>query len=837
MRFLSLAWRNIRRNPRRTALTLIAFTLGVASLVFAWSMFDGSNAQMIGNMTGNYSGHIQIHRQGYTDNPSIDLAFPLQEIAALKLQGMPGIAAVSARTEALALISSADNSRGLLLVGIDPGSEPLVTTLHRKLSAGRYFDKGDRGGILIGKSMAKVLGVDVGSEVAILTQGMQGSIGAQRYRVQGVYDTRNEMIDGMQAFITRSDADELLSTDGQTTSLAIKLTDRKLTDAVVGQMRDRLGDRFEVKGWQQLLPEVQQSVVFHESVGYVITLVLFGIVVIGVANAIMMSIMERLREFGVMMAMGTSATQVFRQIVYEGLLLGLLGFAAGIAIGYALVSYFGVAGITFGKQASQTMQGVSNTIYPVLSWARMLYIATAVLIVIISATLYPAWKAARLAPLEAMRGVRGGGKVPKKGRERSSVNRFRRFSGNRLMLSAMAWRNLTRHPLRTSLTLFAIIFGLGAFVFVGSFANGYFTQMVENVTGMVTGDAQIQHKDFQRDMKPTLSLPDGAQWLDRLRHMPSVGAATARVQTTAMISSPTRSEPLTLIGVSPESEQQVTFLHKSVKEGRYLQSGHDREIIIGRKLAELLQVRLGERVVIMAQDVNGNLASEAFVVAGLFHTGGHGFDKAVGQVTLPAAQNMLGMGNRVTNIVLRAQDKEQLASIVQQAAAMLPAGDIRVLPWDTLVPEVAQMSVIFKRSLMAVLAIVLLMVSVIVMNTVLMSIMERTREFGVMLALGSRPGLIVRLVMLESALVGLLGAICGLGLGGLFTVLHLRGGLKMAAHGVTAVPGVTDVVYPKLSMAVFVVPGTLLPILVLMAALYPAFRASRLEPVKAMRNA
>lgn len=831
MRFLSLAWRNIRRNPRRTVLTLTAFALGVASLVFAWSMFDGSNAQMIGNMTGNYTGHIQIHRQGYTDNPSIDLAFHPQEIAALKLESMPGIAAVSSRTEALALISSAGNSRGLLLVGIDPESEPLVTTLHRKLSAGRYFDKEDRGGILIGKSMAKVLGVDVGSEVAIITQGTQGSIGAQRYRVQGVYDTRNEMIDGMQAFITRADADELLSTDGQTTGFAIKLTDRELTDAFVQQMRDRLGDRFEVKGWQQLLPEVAQSVAFHESVGYVITLVLFGIVVIGVANAIMMSVMERLREFGVMMAMGTSATQVFRQIVYEGLLLGLLGFAAGIAIGYALVSYFGVAGITFGKQAQalQTMQGVSNTIYPILSWARMLYIATAVLIVIVSATLYPAWKAARLAPLEAMRGMRGGGKVPKKARERSSVNRF--------LLPLMAWRNLTRHPLRTSLTLFAIIFGLGAFVFIGSFANGYFTQMVENVTGMVTGDAQIQHKDFQRDMKPTLSLPDGAQWLDRLRHMPSVDAATARVQTTAMITSPTRSEPLMLIGVSPESEQQVTFLHKAVKEGRYLQSGNDREIVIGRKLAELLQVRLGERVVVMAQDINGNLASEAFVVAGLFHTGGHGFDKAVGQVTLPAAQNMLGMGNRVTNIALRAQDKEQLGSIVQQAAAMLPAGDIRVLPWDELVPEVAQMSVIFKRSLMSVLAIVLLMVSVIVMNTVLMSIMERTREFGVMLALGSRPGLIVRLVMLESGIVGLLGVLCGLGLGGLITVLHIRGGVKMAAHGMTAVPGVTDVVYPKLSAAVFAVPGTLLPILVLMAALYPAFRASRLEPVKAIRNA
>ncbi|MGZ3239681.1 MAG: ABC transporter permease, partial [Burkholderiaceae bacterium] len=577
--------------------------------------------------------------------------------------------------------------------------------------------------------------------------------------------------------------------------------------------------------------EVAQSVDFHESVGKVITLILFGIVAIGVANTVLMSVMERLREFGVMMAVGTSSKQVFRIIIYEGLILGLLGFAIGLAIGYALVSYFGSVGLALTRQdqSVQLMQGVARAIYPHLSVDRMLYISTAVLTVIVTASLYPAWKIARMVPLHAMQGVTLGSKspLPAASAHAASISRF--------LLSTLAMRNLTRHPLRTLLTMIAITFGLGAFVFVGSIANGFYTQIVANATGMVTGDAQIQHKDFKNDMKPTLSLPDGMQLLDKLQHTASVSGASPRVQVTAMITSPAKSLPIMLIGVNPDMERQVTFLDKSVKEGSYLQQGHDKEIVIGRKLAELLHVRRGERVVVMAQDVHGNLTSEAFVVAGMFYTGSHGFDDVMAHVTLPVAQNMLGMGNRITNIALHMQGKEeQLAPALQQIAAMIPPGDIKLMAWQELVPAVAQMNVIFKRSLTILLAIVLLMVSVVIMNTVLMSVMERTREFGTMLALGSRPGFIVRLVQLESGIIGVLGTLSGLAFGVLLTLIHMNG-INMKMHG-ASIPGVTNIVYPKLSMLVLLVPGVLLPILALLAALYPALRASRLEPVRAIRH-
>lgn len=837
MRFLNLAGRNTLRNPRRTLLTLVAFAIGVATLVFAWSVFDGSNKQMIDNMTGNYTGYIQIHRQGYTDDPSVDLAFGAADVAAAGLKQLPGVASYSYRMEALALLGSATNSRGLLLVGVDPATETAVTALHGKVTAGRYFAPGEQGGILLGRALAKVLGVTVGGEVSVFTQGMQGSIGAQRYRVQGLYDTQNDMVDSMQAFITLRDAEQLLSSEAQMTTVAIKLSDRDQADRIVQQLHAALGPRFEVKGWQQLLPEVAQSVSFHESVGFAVTFILFGIVIIGVANTVLMSIMERLREFGVLMAVGTSAAQLFRLIMYEGLILGALGFGIGLALAYGLVGYFGAHGLDFSNQAQavQSMQGVTRTIHPYLSLDRMLFIASAVLVVIVVATLYPAWKVARMVPLHAMRGPQPkDGPVAEEGEEAEEAGK--RGFGQRFMLLTMAQRNLTRQPMRSWLTLLAITFGLGAFVFLGGIANGFYAQIVENATGMITGDAQIQHKDFKNDMKASLTIPDALPLIAKLQKMPEVAGVSPRAQTTAVITSPTKSLPIMLDGVDPPQETQVTFLHKSVKEGRYLQQGHAREIVIGRKLAELLHIKVGERVVVMAQNVNGELASEAFTVVGMFYTGSHSFDDVIGQINLPAMQRMLAMGEGVTNIAVRLRDKEeQVAPALRQIGALVPPGDIRLLTWQELVPEAAQMNVIFKRSLSILLGIVLLMVSVVIMNTVLMSVMERTREFGTMLALGSQPGRIVRLVVLESGLVGLAGTLAGLALGVLLIFIHMGNGVNLKAHG-AAIPGVTNIIFPKLAAVVLAVPGTLLPLLALLAALYPALRAARLEPVRAIRH-
>jgi ABC-type lipoprotein release transport system permease subunit len=830
MLFCKLAWRNLRRNPRRAALTIGGIAIGVAALMLAWAVFDGGNNESINNMTGNFTGHLQIHRRGYTDDPTPDRAFARDAVDLRRVMATPGVVAVSPRMEAPVLLNTDAYSRGVLLVGVDPASEIAVTSLYRKIVQGSYLSAHAPGRILVGTSLAKSLKVALGDEIDVITQGMHGSLGSARYTVGGIYDTGNDMVDGLQAFVALDDAQTLFSSDGHLTTLAVKLPDYQSSDQAVAALRAALPPDLEVKGWEQLLPDVAQKVHFHEGVAMVVMAILFVIVMIGITNTILMSVLERVREFGIMMAMGTSGRQLFAVILLESLFIGMIGFAIGLAIGAAAVSYLGTHGIDFSNQgqAVQQMQGVSSRLHPYLAPARMLAIGAAVLAVSVAAAIYPAGRTALMVPLEAIRGFAGKAAAPvRTGRAREGGN----------LLLRLALRNLGRHPLRTALTTLGITFTLGVFIFLGCFVTGYYNQIVENSTGFVTGDAQIQHQDFKAELKPDDMLVDGAGMLRKLTRMANVKSASPRVQTTAMLGSPEGSEPVLLYGVDPERERTVTFLYKSIKSGTYLRGSNRNDIVIGRKLAQRLHVQVGDKLVVMAQAPNGELASEAFVVSGLFTTGSHGFDESIAHVSLGPLQRMLGMQpNNLTSIAFRLAHPDQAAATLAQVRSTIDEPLARVYPWQELLPEVVQMNTMFKGSLLLVMSIVFLMIAVVIMNTVMMSVMERIREFGAMLALGGSPALIVGMVLLESALLGALGSAVGCGLGTLAAWVHSITGVSMKSHGMTAIPGTTDVIYPHLTWMATLGPALLMPIIILAVSFYPAFRASRLEPVKALKH-
>ncbi|HEX5686533.1 MAG TPA: ABC transporter permease [Ideonella sp.] len=826
MLWLKLAWRNTWRHPRRSGLTVAVIAFGVTALVLAWSLFDGSNNQSISTMTGTFTGHVQIHRAGYTDDPSLDLSFAAAEVDSVALSRVPGVLAAAPRLQAPVMVSTEALSRGVLLVGVDPAQERRVTSLHEKVSTGRWLDdKG--GGIVVGSSLAKALNVSVGSEIAVLTQGLQGSIGANRFTVAGVYDTGNEMIDGLQAFISLGDARALLSAGDELSTMVVKLDHYDRSDPAVRELARWLGPKLEVKGWRDLLPDVAQKVAFHEWVATIVMFVLFGIVMVGVTNSVLMAALERMREFGTAMALGTRPAYLFLLIVLEAALLGVLGFVIGIAIGGGLVAHLSSQGIDLASHSNalQQMPGLSTTLHPHLSAYRALMIGAGVALVTVGAAVYPAWKIARLSPLAAMRGLAGASGRSRAGRERAAG----------ALLPMLALRNIGRHPVRSALTGFGIAFALAAFVFLGGFVTGYYRQIVENSTGFITGDGQVQHRDYKARLDASLSLDDGPALLARIRDLASVRAASPRVQSPGLVASPKGSEPVQLIGVAPDTERDVTFLYKSIHAGRYLDSARDGEVVLGRKLADRLRVAVGDKVVVMAQDVKGELSSEAFVVVGLFDTGSHSFDETMAQVSLPALQRVLGLADRYSSITFRARDTDEPEAALQAVRALVEQPNATVYSWRDLLPEVVQMNGMFKGSLLLVMLIVFSTISIVIANTVLMSVLERTREFGTLLALGTPGPFIVRLVLLEALMLGGIGALIGTGFGSLMVWVHSITGMSMKAHSMTAIPGTTDVVYPQLSFAVTVPPGVLIPVLMLLVAAYPAWRASRLEPVQAMR--
>lgn len=835
MIFLKLAWRNIFRNYRRSAITASGVMFGLAALIFIWGFVDGINRQMIENSTRILSGHLQIHQRGYHEAQTLDLAFEQADRIRTKLLKEPEVAAVAPRLEGEALISGAEKTKGILVIGIDPAEEPKVTSMTETLRAGASLQPGETDAILLGDETAEAMRVSVGEEVTLVTQAADGSIGAGRYRVKGIFHTGIGAIDGAYVFLPLPAAQALYSLPNRITALAVRLHRIGAAPEVAARVQSELGASFEALPWQKLVPSVVQDIQFHEVLTYIVLIVVFAVAALGIANTILMGVMERVREFGVMAALGTRSDQILRLVLYEAIWIGLFGLLFGNLLGVGVVLYYARRGIDLSRYARgmELMPGLSGIVYPLLRVDRLLAISLVIFSTCLISGLYPAWKGARLRPVEAIQGIRR--RSPFRRGIRFPAAPFRRIGS---IFVRIAGRSLLRNPRRTALTLSAAALGFASFLFLNALADGFFLQMVENATGYLTGELQINRRGFRREMDPALSIAQPEEILTRAREDPRVAAASPRVASQAMISSPTQSEGILLFGVDPDSEPKITRLHRKIREGRYLRPGEDHGMLIGRKLADRLGVAPGEKVVVVAQGADGALGSAAFRIDGVFETGNDLFDRTMGLVTLHAAQSLLSLEGRASAIVIALKDRKALAPVAESLKGALSGTPYEAVTWETLLPEVVQMIALTRVDLYFVLIIVFGVAAMGVANTLLMSVMERVREFGVMMALGTRPSQIVKLVLYESAFLGLIGVGIGYVLG--LPVISYFGsrGIDFSRYAIAAraIPGMTPRIFPTMIWPHGLIAALSLLSIGVAASLYPAWRAARLDPAPAIRH-
>jgi putative ABC transport system permease protein len=832
--FLKLALRGLARNRRRSVITLAAIAIGLAGLVFLWAYVDGMNRQMVGNITSYLTGHVQLHARGYHDDPTLDLAFDEPSRLSSALATQPLIAATAPRVEGEALASGPDKTRGVLVIGVNPQSEQAITTLSKTVFDGSYLSAADPKGIVLGEQVAKVLQVGIAGEVTLVTQASDGSIGAGRYRVRGLYRTGIDLIDGAYIFMTLPAAQDLYSLGDRVTTVTLRLRDIDTTSGFVASLKHDAGDDFEVLGWQELMPSLADNVALHRLFAYIILAVVFVVITLGLANTILMGVMERIREFGVMMALGTDARQIQRIVLYEALLLGAAGVGLGSTLGAAVVGYLGARGMHLEQyaEAVQTMPGLTGTVYPHISVTQLLILSALLLATTVLASLYPAWKAARFTPIEAIRGIPTSSKA-----RRLKPRRAVMPLPARAVLVRVALRNLVRNPRRALLTFAALGAGFAAYLFLGALIRGFFVQMRDNATDLLAGHVQIEVNGFRDDFDPKLTLTDPEVLLQRARANPLVKAATPRLQAMTMVSSPTQTEPVMLYGVDPENERNVTRLHEALREGHTLSVAMPREILIGRSLANRLGVRLGEKIVVMAQAADGTLGSAALRVGGIYETGNEVLDRNTALTTLGAARELLGT-QAVSTIVMRVADSAHVATAAAQLAPALTSPNQRVVTWKELLPQVVQMLDLSTVDLYVVLIVVFAVVALGVTNTMLMAVLERTREFGLQLALGTRPEQVVRTVLYESLVLGVIGLGLGLLLGAAIVAYYRAVGFDLSAYAaiVKSIPGMTGVVYPIITAGDVWIPMLALLITSLAAALYPAWRAARLDAIQALRR-
>jgi putative ABC transport system permease protein len=828
-----LGVRNVLRNRRRSVITVLSIAVGLAALTFLWGFIDGMNRQMINNTTRYFAADAQVHLKGYHDDPSLDRAIEAGARVLETVRADPSVAAATVRLETTVLASRADRSRGILAFGVDPAQEARVTDLFKAVVDGRGFSGADDNGVLIGEGMAEALALRAGDDLVLVGQAYDGSVASARVPVRGVFRTKIDDLDGYVAVMPMAAMRDFLAAPEAVTAVALRLRDRGALHAAVESLSTRVGAGHEVVGWPVLLPMVAVSIRFHEVMGFVVLSIFFVMVAAGVANPVLMAVLERTREFGIMLALGTSQSMLFRLVVAEAALLGAAGLLLGNAVGLGATAAFGRTGIDLGafEAGLRTMPGLADVIYPVVRADRSVVISVLVFLIALAMALYPAFRAATLEPVAAIRGIgeksTGGARRGPRGATRLSLPVF----------ALIAARNLLRNRKRSAITVFGAAFAIVAYVFLYGFFDGFVEQLVDNSTRYVTGHLQIEREGLRRDLAPELAF-DATAALAAVRSQPGIAAAAPRVQAQALVSSATKSVGVLFYGVDPSLERGITILHRTLVEGSALETGADRDVVIGRRLAEKLGIRLGEKLVVMAPGVAGELGTAAFRVRGIFATESSSFDAAMVFVTLPAAQRMLGLGQRVSSINLRLTDRAGVDGVAARLTPLLGTDGLVASPWPRLLPRVADMMGLVSAIRTVIVAVFFLVVALAVMNTVFMAVAERTREFGVMMALGTPPDAIVRMVVYETVALMLGASAIGYAVGAAIVSLFGNVGLDLSGfyRDYSAIPGLTGIVYPRLVAANLAGPGVGLFLASVAVSLYPAVRAARLDPTAAIRH-
>lgn len=403
------------------------------------------------------------------------------------------------------------------------------------------------------------------------------------------------------------------------------------------------------------------------------------------------------------------------------------------------------------------------------------------------------------------------------------------------LLLTLAWRNLWRHPRRTVMILFAFALGVWSMVVLAAITRGSMEQQLDKSILNLTGHVQLHAPGFRDDpvIQHRMSPPDAT--LAQALAGTEVLAWASRVRVPAVISSERESAGMTLVGIEAGRERGLSFIAGAVTEGRYLESPDDPGLLLGRRLAERLETGLGRRVVLMSQDVDNRVADRGFRVVGIFDTQPRQMEEAYAFIGRGTAQQMLGLGAAVTEVAVMAEDRDRLEPLLARLRATAP--DLDIEPWTVLEPLLTLTQKITNVVLLIWYAIVFAAMSFGLVNTLLMAVFERTREFGMFQALGMPPRHIVGQVLLESLILLALALALG-NLAAWATIVALGGGIDLSgvAEGLEMV-GVAPVIYPARSPGDVLVANLLVFVLGLAASLYPAWRASRHVPVEAITRA
>lgn len=396
-----MAMRNILRNRRRSFLTIMMMVAGFVFISGSLALVEGSYGDMIKLFTRQYTGHVQITHKDFVDNPSMQKTIHKYQPILDELSLNNDIQSSTARIYGDSLVYFENKSFGAEIVGFDPIAESRATYYEGRILSGEALDNNRENNILVGKTLGKILALKVGDEVALISQGADGSVANDLFTVKGIIGTEHESKDDYRIYMSLNSASDFFTLFNQVHEISIHLND--FTKARTFASHFALKDpKLIARPWQEVESDFYKTMQSDKEGNSITIAILMLMVGVGILNTVLMSILERTREFGVLKALGTLSKHLFKLIVLESLLLALTSLCFGVFIAFLLTYYLSHIGITLNEPVSFAGMVVSKLrgeiTFEVFAYPALILVLTALL-----ASLYPAWKATKIGVAQALR--------------------------------------------------------------------------------------------------------------------------------------------------------------------------------------------------------------------------------------------------------------------------------------------------------------------------------------------------------------------------------------------------------------------------------------------------
>ncbi len=404
----------------------------------------------------------------------------------------------------------------------------------------------------------------------------------------------------------------------------------------------------------------------------------------------------------------------------------------------------------------------------------------------------------------------------------------------------LAWRNVWRNPRRTGLTVAATVFAVALLVMASALSTGMWDKIIDDTVGMASGHVTLTGPNYLEDRTLEQFTYLDATLQARLEENPAVAGFAPRVNAFGLLSQGDVTRGVMVMGLDPRREETVSTLPNRIRSGRFLETDGSNEIVLGERLAQVLGVGVGDELLLYSVAYSLESAYDLFRVVGLMGLPNSDLDRGLALITLADAQAFFVYGDRLSEIAIRAQDAGASSNLAEELGLSLDPKRAEAHPWQEVMPDLAQSVVLDKAGMYGMIGILVVVVSFGIFNTILMAVLERKREFGVVLALGLRPRAIFRIVYIESILLAGVGLVLGL-------LVAIPLALYLQTHPISLanneemvaafeVVGAEPLLSAKLVASNPLFSGLTILVVALVAALYPALRASRGKPVDVLRS-